>query len=129
MVAKQKTLATSMSAKLVGSGPETVILAHGFGGDQTMWDEVVPFLVQLKYQVLVFDWAFAGAVDESGLYDPVKHGSYDGFVTDLVGLLDEMKVSSSVFVGHSMAGMIGCLASMKRPELFQKLILVAASPR
>ncbi|KAI7987067.1 Strigolactone esterase D14 [Camellia lanceoleosa] len=40
-----------------------------------------------------------------------------------------MNLKSSVFVGHSMSGIIGCIASIKRPELFKRLILVAASPR
>ncbi|KAJ4887276.1 alpha/beta-Hydrolases superfamily protein [Raphanus sativus] len=30
---------------------------------------------------------------------------------------------------HSMSGMIGCAASIKRPDLFTNLVLIAASPR
>ncbi|OWM66006.1 hypothetical protein CDL15_Pgr015432 [Punica granatum] len=119
-----------MNVKVLGSGPNTVVLAHGFGTDQSVWDKIVPFLIQsTNHQVLLFDWAFSGTVEDPDLYDPARHASYDGFATDLVALLDEMKVKSVVFVGHSMSGMIGCLASIKRPELFQKLVLLCASPR
>lgn len=118
-----------MNAKILGSGAATVVLAHGFGTDQSVWDKIVPSLVQSNYQVLIFDWAFSGAVEVPGLYNPARHASYDGFASDLVSLLEEMMVKSVVYVGHSMSGMIGCLASIKRPELFQRLILLCASPR
>ncbi|KAF8034399.1 hypothetical protein BT93_C0637 [Corymbia citriodora subsp. variegata] len=125
----EKGLSTPMNAKLAGSGAETVVLAHGFGGDQTMWDKILPVLSQ-HFRVLVFDWGFSGAVKEQeGLFDPVKHSSYDAFACDLIALLDELGLASTVFVGHSMSGMIGCVASVKRPDLFKRLILLAASPR
>lgn len=43
--------------------------------------------------------------------------------------MDELALTAVVFVGHSMAGMIGCIASVARPELFRHLVLVGASPR
>ncbi|GER47010.1 Pimelyl-[acyl-carrier protein] methyl esteresterase,SaDLK2_1 [Striga asiatica] len=58
-----------------------------------------------------------------------RHSKYEGFAEDLIGLLDEMKIGSCVFVGHSMSGMIGCIASIKRPDLFTRLVLVGPSPR
>lgn len=62
----------------------------------------------------------------------IKSATYDGFAEDLVDLMDEMgfgSAASVVFVGHSMSGMIGCIASIQRPHLFKKLILICASPR
>ncbi|CAI9780379.1 unnamed protein product [Fraxinus pennsylvanica] len=117
-----------MNAKIMGSGKETVVLAHGFGVDQSIWDKVLPLLAE-RYQVVVFDWCFSGAVKDPSLYDAEKYSTYDAFADDLICLLEEMKLKSSAFVGHSMSGMIGCIASIKRPDLFHKLILVATSPR
>ncbi|KAK3436520.1 hypothetical protein EUGRSUZ_C01075 [Eucalyptus grandis] len=129
MVMPDKGLSAPMNAKLTGSGAETVVLAHGFGGDQTVWDKILPVLSQ-HFRVLVFDWGFSGAVKEQeGLFDPVKHSSYEGFAFDLISLLDELDLKSTAFVGHSMSGMIGCIASVKRPDLFKHLILLGASPR
>ncbi|KAL3745029.1 hypothetical protein ACJRO7_014182 [Eucalyptus globulus] len=129
MVMLDKGLSIPLNAKLTGSGTETVVLAHGFGADQTMWDKILPVLSQ-HFRVLVFDWGFSGAVKEQeGLFDPVKHSSYEGFACDLISLLDELDLKSTVFVGHSMSGMIGCIASVKRPDLFERLILLGASPR
>lgn len=136
-----KSVSTAMNAKIFGTGAgaeaEVIVLAHGYGGEQSIWDKVVPSLEE-KHQVLLFDWNFSGALNDKvqdndnnnhTLFDPIKYGSLDAFADDLVGLLDEMKIKSCVYVGHSMSGMIGCIASIKRPHLFNKLILIGASPR
>uniref|UniRef100_A0A803NXA8 AB hydrolase-1 domain-containing protein n=1 Tax=Cannabis sativa TaxID=3483 RepID=A0A803NXA8_CANSA len=94
-----------MNAKTTGSGDETVVLAHGFGGDQSLWEKIVPELAN-HFKVVVFDWSFAGTAvkdDGSSLFDPVKHSSYEGFANDLIGLVEELNLKSVVFVGHSMS--------------------------
>ncbi|EEF47029.1 strigolactone esterase RMS3 [Ricinus communis] len=130
MVMLETGLSTAMNAKVIGTGEETIVLAHGYGGDQSAWDKIVPDLAKY-FRILVFDWLFSGAVKDQQLFDPEKYASFDAFADDLICLLEEMSLISSpvVFVGHSMSGMIGCIASIKRPELFKRLILVGASPR
>ncbi|KAI3923695.1 hypothetical protein MKW98_011325 [Papaver atlanticum] len=125
----QTTHSAAMNARIIGSGEDTIIFAHGFGTDQSIWDKTIPFFTK-RYRVLLFDWCFSGSIQEPNhLFDPVKHSSFDGFANDLIDLLDEIGLKSSVFVGHSMSGMIGCLASIRRPDLFKRLILLGASPR
>ncbi|KAG9153188.1 hypothetical protein Leryth_020594 [Lithospermum erythrorhizon] len=124
----KKSLSEAMNAKILGSGKETLVLAHGYGGDQTVWDKVLPYLTQY-YHVLVFDWSFSGAIKDPNIFDELKYSSYGDFADELVCLMDEMSLSSSIFVGHSMSGMIGCIASVKRPDLFKRLVLVSSSPR
>ncbi|KAK9273565.1 hypothetical protein L1049_018375 [Liquidambar formosana] len=70
-----------------------------------------------------------GAASDQNLYDPVKYSSLHAFADDLIDLIGEMNLISPVFIGHSVSGMIGCIASTKRPELFKKLILLCSSPR
>ncbi|KAL8492789.1 hypothetical protein ACS0TY_024108 [Phlomoides rotata] len=121
-------MSIGMNAKIVGSGKETIVLGHGYGGDQSIWDKVLPLLAS-RYRLLLFDWCFSGAVKDPSLYDPLRYTSYDAFVEDLICVVEEMKLKSTVFIGHSMSGMIGCIASLKRPDLFTSLVLVGASPR
>ena len=127
MLVIEKGLSAAMNARILGSGKEAIVLAHGFGGDQSLWDKITPSLA-LTHRVLVFDWSFSGAANMN-LYDSDKYSSYESFADDLIALLDEFKLRGSVFMGHSMSGMIGCIASVKRPDLFKRLILIAASPR
>ncbi|KAM7274551.1 hypothetical protein ACFE04_016417 [Oxalis oulophora] len=130
MVVQEKSLSSSMNARVIGSGnnESTIILAHGYGGDQSLWDKIVPTLSQ-HYRVVVFDWACSGAVKDLNLFDYEKHSSYEGFADDLIGLMEEMKIKSAILMGHSMSGMIGCIASIKRPDLFERLLFLGASPR
>ncbi|XP_042475849.1 strigolactone esterase D14-like [Macadamia integrifolia] len=128
MVTLEKSLSTSMNAKIIGSGKESLVLAHGYGGDQSVWEKVLPQLAQ-RYRVMVFDWSFSGAVKDLSLFDHDKYSSLEAFADDLIVLMEEMKLTSSVLIGHSMSGMVGCIASVKRPDLFKKLILLGASPR
>ncbi|KAD3067910.1 hypothetical protein E3N88_35790 [Mikania micrantha] len=129
MVISKVGLSTAMNARIIGSGKETVVLAHGFGGDQSIWEKVVPELSQ-TYKVVVFDWSFSGSIKEPNtLFDPAKYCCYEAFSDDLIALLEELKLDSVVFVGHSMSGMIGCIASINKPHLFEKLVLVGSSPR
>ncbi|KAM0858604.1 hypothetical protein ACQ4PT_047727 [Festuca glaucescens] len=43
--------------------------------------------------------------------------------------MDEREVSGTIFVGHSMSAMVGCIAAARRPDLFAHLVLLCASPR
>ncbi|ONK76619.1 uncharacterized protein A4U43_C03F30220 [Asparagus officinalis] len=118
-----------MNARIVGSGDTTLVLSHGYGGSQSMWDYVLPSLSQSN-RVLLFDWSFSSAVDPSiEIFDSLKYSSLNDFADDLISLLDEMMMEGVVYVGHSVAAMVGCIASVRRPELFSHLVLIAASPR
>ncbi|KAB2079726.1 hypothetical protein ES319_A05G023200v1 [Gossypium barbadense] len=66
----EMSLQAAMNARIIGSGSETMVLAHGFGGDQSLWDKILPYLTK-HYQVLLFDWLFSGAVNDPNLYDPL----------------------------------------------------------
>uniref|UniRef100_A0A0E0DMT1 AB hydrolase-1 domain-containing protein n=1 Tax=Oryza meridionalis TaxID=40149 RepID=A0A0E0DMT1_9ORYZ len=116
-----------------GGGETTVVLAHGYGGSSHIWDDVAPALAK-KFRVVVFDWSFSGdvVVDDDAAAAAISEDtscSYFGFADELVAMMDELALTEVVFVGHSMAGMIGCIASVARPELFRRLVLVGASPR
>ncbi|XP_064997672.1 strigolactone esterase D14-like [Musa acuminata AAA Group] len=110
------------NVRIEGKGEQAVVLSHGYGGSQSTWDHVVPHLSQ-RYQLLLFDWNFKGAIDAS------KYSSFTAFADALIALIDRLKLKGTVFLGHSMSGMIGCIASVKRPDLFSHLVLIAASPR
>jgi sigma-B regulation protein RsbQ len=112
---------------MVGSGPRTMMLAHGFGCDQNMWRYVAPAFAD-AYRVLLFDYVGAGGADLSA-YDPEKYATLDGYADDVVALAREAGVSGGVFVGHSVSAMIGVLAAKKAPELFEALVMIGPSPR
>ncbi|KAK7337370.1 hypothetical protein VNO77_17938 [Canavalia gladiata] len=120
-------IASALNANFYGNGTQTLVLAHGFGTDHTVWHYIIPFLA-CYFKVVVFDLAFSPKVTSS-LYDPTKYSTFNGYAEDLVCLLDELNLNKTIYVGHSMSAMIGCLAATKKPQLFERLILLGGSPR
>ncbi|XP_010915037.2 strigolactone esterase D14 [Elaeis guineensis] len=117
-----------MNAKILGSGGLTLVLGHGYGSSQSVWDYVLPDLIK-RYRVVVFDWSFSSSIEPPIDFDTSRYSSYGAFSEDLISLMDDMNLREVIFVGHSMAGMIGCIAAIERPDLFSHLVLVGASPR
>ncbi|KAK2632042.1 hypothetical protein EUGRSUZ_L02080 [Eucalyptus grandis] len=86
-----------------GNRMPTLVPSHGFTADQTVWHDVVPFFACF-FKVVVYDLAF---VHQSG----------------------HLKLKRSICVGHSMSAVIGCLAAIRRPDLFKRLVRLSGSPR
>lgn len=109
----------------VPDGPP-MVFAHGFGCDQGMWRHVAPAF-EATHRVVLFDHVGSGSSDLSAYGE--RHDRLEGFASDLVEILEALSLPPVVFVGHSVAAMIGVLAAAGRPELFDRLVLVAPSPR
>jgi sigma-B regulation protein RsbQ len=104
-----------------------MVFAHGFGCDQGMWRYVAPAF-EAGYRVVVFDHVGAGGSD-LGAYDPARYGRLEGYAADVVEIIEALGLPPVVFVGHSVSAMIGVVAAVGRPELFDRLVLVGPSPR
>ena len=104
-----------------------LVYAHGFGCSQHMWRHITPAFEGKCHQVL-FDYVGCGQSDLAA-FDPVKYASLKGYVQDLLDVCDALGIERGVhFVGHSVSASIGLLASIERPMLFDRLILVGPSP-
>ncbi|WP_138464860.1 alpha/beta fold hydrolase [Poseidonocella sp. HB161398] len=112
-------------ARVSGQGGRTIVLAHGFGCDQTVWKDVAPDLAA-EYTVVTFDFAGAGGADP-GLYDRRRHASLDGYADDVIALFEDMDLQGAEFVGHSVSAMIGAIAALKRPGIFSSLVMIGPS--
>lgn len=109
-----------------GAEGQPIVFAHGFGTDQETWRYVAPAFAA-RNQVVLFDLMGAGQSDKTA-YDFARYQTLDGYVTDLLALLRALQLPKIVYVGHSVSGMIGVLAAIQAPELFDRLVLLAASP-
>eukprot|EP01018_Ginkgo_biloba_P004979 Gb_17720 [translate_table: standard] len=112
---------------ILGTGDELVVLAHGFGTDQSVWKHVIPHLVD-RYRLIIFDNMGAGPTNPD-YFDFERYSTLRGYAYDILAILEELQVDSCIFVGHSVSGMIGFLASIDRPDLFSKMITISSSPR
>lgn len=108
------------------SGP-TLLYAHGFGCNQTMWSRVTPAFASTHRQIL-FDYVGCGQSDLSA-FDATRYATLQGYAQDVLEVCDALGLRSGVsFVGHSVSSTIGLLASIERPELFDRLVLLGPSP-
>ncbi|MEU1485069.1 alpha/beta hydrolase [Streptomyces sp. NPDC005752] len=107
------------------SGP-VVMLAHGFGCDQSLWRLVVPEL-EKHFQVVLFDHVGAGRSDVSA-WSSERYSSLDAYAQDVIEICRELRLGPVNFVGHSVSSMIGVLAAVREPGLFDRLVLLAPSP-
>lgn len=110
----------------VSDGPP-IVFAHGFGCDQTMWRYVAPDF-ERDHRVVRFDHVGAAGSDLTA-YSTEKYSSLDGYAADVVEIGHHLGISGGVFVGHSVAAMIGVLAHRIEPTMFDRLVLVGPSPR
>ncbi|CAM6017162.1 unnamed protein product [Sphagnum balticum] len=126
-MAELPTLLEAHNVNVVGTGEELVVLGHGFGTDQSVWKHILPHLVD-NYRIILYDNMGAGTTDPE-YFSFQRYSTLHGYADDLLSILDELEIESCIFVGHSVAGMVGCLASIERPFLFSKIIMISASPR
>ncbi|XP_027176816.1 strigolactone esterase D14-like [Coffea eugenioides] len=118
----------ALNTRVYGNATNTLVLSHGFGVDQTVWQFIIPVLA-CYFKVVVYDLVFSPNVSPK-LYDPKRYShNFSAYAEDLICILDQLHVKETVFIGHSMSAMIGCIAATKRPQLFQHLILLNGSPR
>ncbi|MET0290883.1 MAG: alpha/beta hydrolase [Steroidobacteraceae bacterium] len=115
------------NVRVLGSGRETLVFAHGYGCDQNMWRLLVPQFAQ-DYRIVLFDYVGHGRSDLSA-FDPGRYASLEGYATDVIDICDALGLRRAIFVGHSVSAMIGVIAARRRPELFSKLVLIGPSPR
>jgi sigma-B regulation protein RsbQ len=107
------------------AGP-AIVFAHGFGCDQNLWRFVAPAFED-DHRVVLFDHVGAGG-SEIAAYDEEKYSSLEGYADDVIELIEALELGPVVFVGHSVSAMIGVLAAVKQPDLFEKLVLLGPSP-
>ncbi|PSL36374.1 sigma-B regulation protein RsbQ [Planomicrobium soli] len=110
-----------------GQGDQTMVFAHGFGCDQLVWREVSAAFED-KYRVVLFDYVGSGKSDKSQ-YSTERYNSLHGYKQDLLEVCEALDLEKIILVGHSVSSMIGALASIEKPELMDKLIMVGPSPR
>lgn len=106
---------------------QPIVFAHGFGCDQNMWRHVAPRFED-THKVILFDHVGAGGSDLTA-YDEDRYSTLRGYADDIVEIVEALDLDDTVFVGHSVASMMGVLAARQAPDRFRALVLVGPSPR
>lgn len=116
-----------MNARIEGDSGGAIVLVHGFGSDQNVWDAMVPDL-RRRMRVVRFDLACSGAASPDAFLFR-QHSTLADYAEDILDVVSDLGLRKVIFLGHSMSGMAGLLAALDRPQIFDRLILLGASPR
>ncbi|GEN82564.1 sigma factor SigB regulation protein RsbQ [Sporosarcina luteola] len=114
------------NVNITGKGSKAILFAPGFGCDQNMWRMVAPFFEE-HFRVILFDYVGSGKSDYNA-YSPSKYSDLKGYAQDVLDICDALNLKEAVFVGHSVGGIIGMLASIQEPDRFEHLIMIGPSP-
>lgn len=104
-----------------------MVMGHGFGTDQSVWKHVTPYLED-DFRIVLYDLMGSGTTKPEAC-SLARYSTLHGYADDLLAILEELEIESCIYIGHSVSGMVACIASLERPDVFSKLILLASSPR
>jgi 3-oxoadipate enol-lactonase len=107
---------------LEGEGP-LVTMSHSLGCNLRMWDEQARTLRQ-RYRVLRLDTRGHGQTSA-----PTGAYTLEQLAGDLHGLLTELGIAQTHFLGLSMGGMIGQVFALNYPYMVQSLVLCDTTSR
>ena len=104
-----------------GSGPETIVFAHGLLCNTRLFDYQVAAFKD-RYRCITFDFRGQGQseVTRSG-YD------MDTLTEDAAGLIRALDAGPCHFVGLSMGGFVAMRLALRQPELVRSLMLLSTS--
>lgn len=105
---------------LSGEGETLLVLVHGWGASQAIWESQVDDLAQ-RYTVLTLDLRGHGLSGrgEGGLADLSR---------DVVAALDAAGASRAILIGHRLGGLVALEAAHERPQAVAGLVGIEAFP-
>lgn len=121
----EDTLARN-NVTIIGTGTKTLVLAHGFGCDQTMWHLLTPYL-EHDFRIVLFDYVGSGKSDPRA-FKGEKYSKLDGYAQDIIDVCETLNLSDVTLIGHSVSCMTGLIAAIEAPQIISKLIMVCPSP-
>lgn len=106
-----------MDIESTGANAPVVVLFHGKNFNGYYWKDVISFLHEQGYRVIVPDQVGFGKSDKPGI-----HYSFTQFAANTKQLLNAAGVKKVIVAGHSMGGMLAARFALMYPEEVEKII-------
>jgi 3-oxoadipate enol-lactonase len=117
-----KVNGTEINYELHGKqGSSWLILSHSLACSVRMWD---PQVAALKDRYCILNYDMRGHGKSAAPQGPY---TLDMLADDVLGLMKELGIKRATYMGLSIGGMIGQTLALKRPELFDKMVLADTS--
>jgi pimeloyl-ACP methyl ester carboxylesterase len=108
---------TSIYYETFGGGPETLVLAHGMGGNAAIWFNQVAHFIG-RYRIIAFDHRYFA---RSAC--PVDDFKPAWFPDDILAIMDAEAVERAIFVCQSMGGWTGSQVAVHHPDRITALVM------
>ena len=107
---------TDLYYEVHGEGPETIVFAHGAGGNHLVWYQQVAYFAP-RYRCVTFDHRMFGqSPDASG-------EGYGAFVRDIEGLFAHLGLERAHLVAQSMGGRTCLPFAAAHPDRVGRLVM------
>jgi pimeloyl-ACP methyl ester carboxylesterase len=117
-VERQEVKMAFMDVKPPKPNGETVMLFHGKNFNGYYWKDVIKFLADEGFRVIVPDQIGWGKSTK-----PLIHYSFFSLASNNARLLDSLRIEKVYLVAHSMGGMLATRFSTMFPQKVKKLVL------
>ena len=117
-----KTLIQNLSLHVEqsGEGDPTLVFLHYWGGSSRTWNRVISKLQH--FQCVAYDMRGWGQSSHAG---SINDYSIAALADEAGQLIDKLKLTSYILVGHSMGGKVAQLLASRRTAGLKALVLVA----
>ena len=122
---KAVRLASGLRLRYLEQGPASapaVIMLHGYTDTSFSFSRVLPLLPS-SLRVIVPDQRGHGQSDR-----PESGYSIPDFATDVVQLLDALRIPRASLVGHSMGHLVARQVALAAPDRVERLVLLSGGP-
>jgi len=101
----------------------TILLQHGYARSSRFWHTWVPHLSR-HYRVIRAD--LRGHGESPVDFDPAAGSTLEGYVDDVLAVMNELELASAHYCGESFGGIIGMALAAQHPERVRTLMLVSS---
>ncbi|TDX92735.1 alpha/beta fold hydrolase [Chryseobacterium daecheongense] len=98
---------------------KTIMLLHGKNFNGAYWEQTAKDLSEKGFRVIIPDQIGFGKSSKPQNYQ----FSFAQLAVNTKAILDELNVSNTIVLGHSMGGMLATRFTLMYPEMVEKLIL------
>jgi non-heme chloroperoxidase len=105
-----------------GSGPEPLLLLHGWPDSGYAYDPLVAVLPAGRYRSLAVDQRGFGVSDR-----PADGYTIDDLAADAVAFLDAVGLPAATVVGHSMGSFVARRVAQRAPARVRRLVLIGTA--
>ncbi len=106
-------------------GRTPVLLLHGFMGSSATWPPTLLKELGRERSVWAVDLPGHGQSDRS--HDPARY-KFERIASDLLGVLDALRIERADWIGYSMGGRIALGMAVQHPDRVRRLVLESTSP-